>query len=300
MTGHERVGTSHTEALLAEYAEVNENFRLLTDIRFKLLAFLPLIAAGGLAAAGVGSSQGAPPGLEAGIFLFGLVVTGALASYNARNDQIYVRLVVRAGEIERELGLTEGSFARRPNAWLEISLGFWPWHVGHVSSVSAVYGSAMVIWLTGLVAAVAQLAWGAGEMPWWIYALAVAVAATVVPVAAIAMRRQRESREAEILAIADEAVELAPRFRTARSKSQCRDAPDYKRFMELCADLLGREHHRDWAKSEVARRIGYYAELPSFRRRRFGFEGGDQADLNYVATLVDLPPGMLVPAPRRR
>lgn len=110
-------------ALLTEYAEVNENFRLLTEIRFKLLAFLPLIAAAGLAAAGVGRASGAAPGLEGAIFLFGLVVTCALATYNARNDQLYVRLVARAAEIERELGLSDGSFNRRPTAWLELSLG---------------------------------------------------------------------------------------------------------------------------------------------------------------------------------
>lgn len=76
--------SSRREALIAEYAEVSSNFRKLTDIRFKLLAFLPL-------AAGVAASvlaRGNATALTLAFSLFGLVVTIGLLTYE-RNDQLY-------------------------------------------------------------------------------------------------------------------------------------------------------------------------------------------------------------------
>jgi hypothetical protein len=107
---------SRRDALLKEYSEVGANFRLLTDIRFKLLGILPIAAA--IAAALKGNALGIQ-GL--GLSLFGLVATLGLATYNARNDQLYDELVGRAASIERSLGLPDGYFANRPRPWLDVT-----------------------------------------------------------------------------------------------------------------------------------------------------------------------------------
>jgi hypothetical protein len=94
--------------LSKEYGEVCSNFRTLTDIRFKLLAFLPITAAATVAALRGNASEQRPAGTMLALSLFGLVVTIALATYNAQNDQLYDGLVARAAEIERSVGIPDG------------------------------------------------------------------------------------------------------------------------------------------------------------------------------------------------
>ena len=122
------------EALLKEYGEVCANFRMLTDIRFRLLAFLPLAAA---ATAALRAEAGGVA--EFTLSLFGLAVTLALATYNDRNDQLYGQLVARAAEIERALGLPDGGFANRPGVWLELRFGPLHWPINHGLAVGLVY-----------------------------------------------------------------------------------------------------------------------------------------------------------------
>src|SRR5215475_8584182 len=117
------VRKTNDENLLAEYREVCSNFRLLTDIRFKLLALLP-IGTG----AGVALTATAHPGLKTSMIgLFGFVVTSSAALYNIRNDQLYDELVARAAQLERLLDLKEGAFAQRPRAWRHVG----PFAVNH-------------------------------------------------------------------------------------------------------------------------------------------------------------------------
>lgn len=65
----------------AEYSEVCSNFRFLTDIRFKLLALLPIGTEAGVALTVNAQSHVNRPLIG----LFGLTVTASAALYNLRN-----------------------------------------------------------------------------------------------------------------------------------------------------------------------------------------------------------------------
>src|SRR3712207_6405273 len=76
---------SRRQAPIAEYGEVCNNFRMLTDIRFRLLAFLPIASAAAVVAALVAVMKTeVPVGIELAVglalSLFGLVATIGLAT----------------------------------------------------------------------------------------------------------------------------------------------------------------------------------------------------------------------------
>jgi hypothetical protein len=133
-----REGEASAEAArLAEYEQVGEQFRALTDIRFKLLGFLPLGTVATVLASNDADGWARPL-----VAVFGLVVVACLATYDQRNDQLYDELVSRAAELERELGLERGSFNQRPMPWLR----FGPWHVSHRPAVGLVYAASAGLW----------------------------------------------------------------------------------------------------------------------------------------------------------
>jgi hypothetical protein len=126
----------------------------LTDVRFKLLAFVPTIA--GAAVAFFGHGRSAAELLAVGIL--GLVATFGAFMYELRNSQLYAAVLARARELERLLGLTSvrgqgpGGLARdRPERTVRFA-GLVA--VGHERALALVYGAALAGW-TYLVA------WGA-------------------------------------------------------------------------------------------------------------------------------------------
>lgn len=136
------------ESRLAEYKEVGQNFRTLTEIRFKLLGLLPLGTALSALATAWGKAEFSMP-----LSLFGLTVTVALIVYNERNDQLYDELVARAAQLERVLGLPDGYFSERQGTWLQIHpIPQTPGckfavPIGHRWAIGTIYRASIVAWL---------------------------------------------------------------------------------------------------------------------------------------------------------
>ena len=134
---------TNPQALLIEYEQVNSNFRVLTDIRFKLLALLPIAAAVAIL---LRDDYNVVVGWV--FSCFGLLVTAGIATYNERNDQLYDELIGRAATIERSLGLPDGSFNHRPRPWLEYKILGVSWKVNHGSGIGLIYVSTIALWLS--------------------------------------------------------------------------------------------------------------------------------------------------------
>jgi hypothetical protein len=289
-------------ALLAEYAEVNNDFRLLTEIRFKLLALLPLAAGGAWAIFGGGSwlGNGDSASLRAGaLSAFGLVVTVFVATYNSRNDQVYLWLVNRAVSIERELGVPDGSFAQRPNPWFEVQAFGIRGLVGHSSSVSAIYGSSIALWLAGGFAAAEKIAWH-GPVPTWAYGAAVGVSAMLTLGAVLEIGHQKRARRRDIQDHASEAVRLAKEhdFRTNVGR---RELAELEPFIKECAALIGRDWRHSARKQEVQARAAFYGGVDDEWINRCIPETCVEApEAYYVSLIVDLPAPVLSGFPQRR
>lgn len=271
------------EALLKEYGEVGSNFRHLSDIRFKLLAFLPIGAAAGAAL------KGENLGLAAfAISLFGLLVTVAVAAYNARNDQLYDELVGRAASLERSLGIPDGNFANRPRPWLTIYVGKMPWKIDHRTSVATIYAASSALWLVGvltpLLEACRRLYIGAG-LPYFLTphaASAVFLVAAILSIVCVllvvkALRAQRKKQANALRTQAAEAVSRA----VGLSMPAVAGNPS---LLSLCA-LLGGEK-----PETIAARAKYYSQLAPESLSHYIQSGSPLVVAAHtIALLTDLP-----------
>lgn len=90
--------------LRLDYEKTTDYIKLLTDIRFKLLAFTPVASGVSLAAITI-FSNGQTEGFRLPVGILGLMATLGIVIYDLRNTELYDAAIMRAGHIEEDLGL---------------------------------------------------------------------------------------------------------------------------------------------------------------------------------------------------
>jgi len=163
------VTSEHT--LVTEYTQVNENFRMLADIRFKLLALIPTL--GGVAIFLLSKMEQGAPEPQLGyslLFLIsglGFVATLGVTFYDQRNSALYNALIARARYLETELelpvrpkererlGLVGGQFKERPARDRYL---FRYIELGHDSGLALIYGAVLGAWFYPLTSTFLGLA----------------------------------------------------------------------------------------------------------------------------------------------
>jgi len=276
--------TSRREALLKEYGEVNSNFRMLTDLRFKLLGLLPV------AAAAAAALKGENFGFAGFVFsLFGLVVTVAIASYNARNDQLYDELVGRAASIERSLGIPDGGFANRPRPWLAYSGWGHTWTVEHRDAVAVAYAATCALWTTGVLTPLFELGravYVAMRLPHltvkqpepFVVTVAALVSVLLVASTLKKLRARRNRQEEELRLNARKAVLLA-------LGRPIQDIATDEALLMLCHGLAGTSK-----PDVVKRRAAFYAKLTPESLDHFLMRGAAEVIAAHaIGLLTDLP-----------
>src|SRR5215203_4952860 len=279
------------EVLSKEYSEVCSNFRTLTDIRFKLLAFLPITAAAAVAALTGNASKQRPAGTMLALSLFGLVVTIALATYNARNDQLYDGLVARAAEIERSVGIPDGAFANRPGSWLRIPLLLTEWKVDHRTAVGTSYGASIALWLFGLAkSALGVLAethlLGLAPPTRWEDLIAVAFAIAVTVLAYLWVKITKYFRSRNIKRLAEDAMKKALE-RAGATESTAADG-DFEDFLAASEELSMRLSGRR-AGHNVQDRAQFYSHLAKDDRTRLNhylLQGSNDLQASHLIGLL--------------
>jgi hypothetical protein len=125
------------ETVRLDYEQTKQLICTLTDIRFKLLAFVPTIAG-----ATVGFLGGGQPAAQLlGVGLLGLAATTGILLYELRNMQVHDSAIEHAESLEQKLGL--GLFSGRPSERLT---PFGLVAARHERGLGLVYGAALAGW----------------------------------------------------------------------------------------------------------------------------------------------------------
>jgi hypothetical protein len=230
------------------------------------------------------------------VSLFGLVVILGLITYNVRNDQLYDELVGRAADIERSLGIRDGSYGFRPRAWLRLSLGPLGWTLNHGNALVLIYGATVVVWVTGVIAPLLELLrWvyleqlgrppllRVVDVPGTVVLLAFGIATAVTLVAGRWARARQEQEMRALRALASDAMQHAL-DRHLDAESAARDAA----FLDLCVRLAGKMPNEK-SRAGMRRRMEFHT-APAHAARYLPQQSDRQFSAHLIASLCDLPP----------
>jgi len=131
------------DLLLKLYEQTCTTWRMLVDVRFKLLALVPTISLVSLATVfnGGDSTEYFSPRLRLLFAILGLAATVGLLVYELRNSQLHDDLISRGRKIEDELGVDTGVFRGR-----KVAKGL----IKHDTATVLIYGAALIAWAASL------------------------------------------------------------------------------------------------------------------------------------------------------
>jgi hypothetical protein len=131
------------ELLVELYEQTCTTWRMLVDVRFKLLALVPTASLLSLATL-TGTAEANKiymPQVGPLFAVLGLIVTGGLLIYDRRNSELHDDLISRGRKIESELGVHTGVFLGR-----KVAKGI----VKHDNATNLLYGAAIVAWVASI------------------------------------------------------------------------------------------------------------------------------------------------------
>jgi hypothetical protein len=143
------VGDESKDIRLKDYEKTMEYILTLTDVRFKLLAFVPLVSGLSLTILSAPIDKLPEPGIRMAIGLLGLMATCGIAVYDMRNTQLYHAAMFRARKLEASLNFTRftmNHFDEYPNGGL-ITERAIRYGTQHDLGLSIVYGASISGWI---------------------------------------------------------------------------------------------------------------------------------------------------------
>jgi hypothetical protein len=254
------------QALEQEYTQVNENFRRLADIRFRLLAFVPalggvavyVLATAGLAAEGTPRQPtNADLSLVVLIAAAGFFVTLGIVFYDQRNSELYNALIHRAKFLEtesklprspgaRKEGNVTGQFNERPGSDRRL-FGLKPFKMSHDTGLALIYGPVLGAWFFPLLLSALNL-FGASSRTSFRYACIVAGIAGIVFFVELLRQDHADKIRWNIAGLIDT---LAKDIRNPLAE----DPPNENNLSEKVIGILGNEGKRSKIRFETVHSV---------------------------------------------